>query len=207
MARIATQSRSAAQGLLPGLSVGIIFDSAGQPEYFGGSGPVNTDGSFGPVEITPYARGPGTYDVELTQQNDSPILHYTHATFTVPCPPPQTVTLNPTCAAPQFSGDQPQAFQVQVSGGGFQPNFPVTVTFDPDLLSGPAFTPETTQANADGGGTFSATLTVAARPAGTYRIAVQQDINGSIINGNVPPFSVPLHGALGQDHVRQTELR
>lgn len=181
----------AGTGFQPGIPVGIIFDSAGQPEFFGGTGPVNDDGSFGPVEITPYARRPGTYDVEVTQQNDSPIFHYTHATFTVECPPPESVTLNPTCAAPQFSGDQQQTFQLQVSGGGFQPNLPVTVTFDPDGLSGPTYTPETTQVAADGSGTFFAPLNVLARPAGTYRIAVQQQVNGQVINGNVPPFSVP----------------
>jgi hypothetical protein len=181
----------AGSGLLPNLPVGIIFDSASQPEYFGGTGPVNPDGSFGPVEITPYARGPGTYDVELTQQNDSPILHYTHATFTVACPAPGAVTLNPTCAAPQFSGDQPQAFQLQVSGGGFQPGLPVVVTFDPDGLSGPAYTPETAQVAADGSGNFGTTLNVLARPAGTYRIGVQQQVNGQLIEGSAPPFNVP----------------
>ena len=93
--------------------------------------------------------------------------------------------------APQFSGDQPQTFQLQVAGGGFQPNLPVTVTFDPDGLSGPAYTPETTQASADGSGSFAATLNVLARPAGTYRIAVQQQVNGTVIDGNVPPFNVP----------------
>ena len=181
----------AGSGLLPGLPVGIVFDSAGQPEYFGGTGPVNPDGSFGPVEITPYARGPGVYDVELTQQNDSPILHYTHATFTVPCPAPGAVTLNPTCAAPQFSGDQQQTFALQVAGGGFQPNLPVIVTFDPDRLSGPAYTPETTQVAADGSGNFAATLNVLARPAGVYRVDVQQQVNGQVIEGSVPPFNVP----------------
>ncbi|HEY5520519.1 MAG TPA: hypothetical protein VIK08_07670 [Candidatus Limnocylindrales bacterium] len=181
----------AGSGLLPNLPVGIIFDSASQPEFFGGTAPVNADGTFGPVEITPYARGPGTYDVELTQQNDSPILHYTHATFTVACPAPGAVTLNPTCAAPQFSGDQQQTFQLQVSGGGFQAGLPVIVTFDPDGLSGPAYTPETTQVAADGSGNFSATLNVLARPAGTYRIAVQQQVNGQLIQGTVPPFNVP----------------
>src|SRR5664280_366850 len=98
----------------------------------------------------------------------------THATFTVACPAPGAVTLNPTCAAPQLSGDQQQTFQLQVSGGGFQAGLPVIVTFDPDGLSGPAYTPETTQVAADGSGNFSATLNVLARPAGTYRIAVQQ---------------------------------
>jgi hypothetical protein len=178
-------------GFLPGLPVGIIFDSVSEPEYFGGTGPVNDDGSFGPVEITPYARGPGTYDVDVTQQNRGPILHYTHATFTVECPPPQTVTLNPTCAAPQFAGDQPQNFQLQVSGGGVQPNAPVIVTFDPDQLSGPGFTPETAQVAADANGAFAATLNVAARPAGTYHISVQEQVNGTVVNATVPDFKVP----------------
>lgn len=181
----------AGSGFLPRIPVGIIFDSAGQAEYFGGSAPVNDDGSFGPFEITPYARGPGIYDVEVTQQNDSPILHFTHATFTVECPPPETVTLNPPCAAPQFSGDQPQIFQLQVGGGGFQPNLPIIVTFDPDVLSGPTFSPETVQVAADGRGSFAATLNVAARPAGTYRVSVQQQVNGTLVDGTVPPFNVP----------------
>ncbi len=181
----------AGSGFQPTLPVGIIFDSAGQAEYFDNSGPVNDDGTFGPFEITPYARGPGTYDVEVTQQNDSPILHYTHATFTVECPPPETVTLNPTCAAPQFSGDQPQVFQLQVRGGGFQPNSPITVTFDPDGLSGPTYTPETAQVASDQLGNFSATLNIAARPAGTYGVSVQQQVNGALVDGSVPPFNVP----------------
>jgi len=181
----------AGTGLLPGLPVGIIFDSTGQPEYFGGTGPVNQDGSFGPIEITPYARSPGAYDVEVTQQNDSPILHYTHATFTVECPAPGTITLNPSCAAPQFNGDQQQTLQVQVSGGGFQAGLPVTITFDPDALSGPTYTPETIQVGADASGNFSATLNVLARPAGTYRVSVQQQVNGQLIESTVPPFKVP----------------
>jgi hypothetical protein len=178
-------------GLLPNIPVGIIFDSTGQPQYFGNTGPVNPDGTFGPVEIQPYARGPGVYDVAITQQNDSPILHYTHATFTVPCPPPETVTLNPTCAAPQFAGDQQQTFELQVGGVGFQPNVPIIITFDPDGLSGPTYTPETTQTNADGTGAFAAKLNVLARPAGTYRISVAQNVGGQLIEGSVPPFSVP----------------
>ena len=74
---------------------------------------------------------------------------------------------------------------------GFQPGLPVTVTFDPDSLSGANFTPETGTAIADASGGFSATLTVAARPAGTYRIAVQQQVNGAIVEGVVPSFGVP----------------
>lgn len=179
------------QGFLPGLPVTIVFDATGQAEYFSGQFQVNQDGTWGPAEIQPYARGPGVYSIEVEQSNDSPVLHRTVTQFTVECPPPGGVTLNPTCASPQFTGDQPQAFQLNVAGGGFQPNLPITVTFDPDGKSGPAFTPETTQVAADGGGNFSATITVAARPAGQYRVAVEQQVNGAVIQGNVPPFNVP----------------
>jgi hypothetical protein len=179
------------QGFLPGLPLTIIFDATGQAEYFYGQFQVNPDGSWGPAEIQPYARAPGVYSIVIEQSNDSPTLHMTVTQFTVECPPPGGVTLNPTCASPQFTGDQPQTFQLNVSGGGFQANLPVIVTFDPDGQSGPSYTPETTQVAADGGGNFSATLNVAARPAGQYRVSVEQQVNGSVIEGNVPPFSVP----------------
>ncbi|HEY7023486.1 MAG TPA: hypothetical protein VH371_00850 [Candidatus Limnocylindrales bacterium] len=179
------------QGFLPGLPVTIVFDAAGQAEYFYGQFQVNQDGTWGPAEIQPYARGPGVYSIVIEQSNDSPVLHRTVTQFSVECPPPGGVTLNPTCASPQFTGDQPQTFQLNVSGAGFQANLPIIVTFDPDRKSGPSFTPETSQVAADGGGNFSATLNVAARPAGQYRIAVEQQVNGSVIEGNVPPFNMP----------------
>ena len=40
------------QGFLPGLPVTIIFDAAGQAEYFSGQFQVNQDGSWGPAEIS-----------------------------------------------------------------------------------------------------------------------------------------------------------
>jgi hypothetical protein len=179
-------------GMQPGMYMSVTFDAGDvphQPQYFYSQTPVNQDGSWGPVDITPYARGPGTYDVVVGESNDSPSLHDTHATFTVDCPS-GTVTLDPTCAPPQFAGDQPRSFELNVSGVGFQPGYPVTVTFDPDRLSG--LEPETTQANALSDGSFVAPpLTVAARVSNTYRVSVQQQVGDNIVQGIVPPFNVP----------------
>ncbi len=178
-------------GFQPGLNVEITFDAGDVPhlpEYFYSDFSVNDDGSWGPVDIAPYARGPGSYDITVSQSDDTPPLHFTHATFTVECPA-GTVTLDPSCAAPQFAGDQPRTFDLNVSGVGFQPGYPVSVTFDPERLGG--LEPETTQTKALDDGSFTARLTVAARPANTYGVSVQQQVGDTVINGAVPPFSVP----------------
>jgi hypothetical protein len=178
-------------GFQPGLNLQITFDAGDAPhvpEYFYSDFVVNDDGSWGPVDIAPYARGPGSYDISVSQSNDGPPLHFTHATFTVECAA-GTVTLNPSCAAPQFAGDQPRTFELNVTGVGFQPGFPVTVVFDPDRLGG--LDPETTQTTALTDGSFTARLTVAARPANTYRVSVEQQVGNQVIEGSVPPFTVP----------------
>ena len=179
-------------GFQPGLNLEITFDAGDAPhvpEYFYSDFTTNDDGSWGPVDIAPYERGPGTYDIAVSQSNDTPPLHFTHATFTVDCAP-GTIKLDPSCASPQFAGDQPRSFDLSVTGVGFQPGYPVTVIFDPDRLAG--IDPETTKAMAQSDGSFSApSLTVAARPAGTYRVSVQQQVGDTVIDGAVPPFNVP----------------
>jgi hypothetical protein len=177
-------------GFQPDLGLDITFDAGDvshQPEYFYSGIAANQDGSWGPVDITPYARGPGTYDITVSQSNDSPPLHLTHATFTVDCTP-GTVTLDPPCAAPQFAGDAPTSFDLNVTGLNFQPDYPVTVTFDPDRLGG--LEPETTKTMALSDGSFAAQLRVAARPANTYNVAVHQQVGDTAIDTSVP-FSMP----------------
>ncbi len=181
-------------GFQPGLPLSFVFDPSGTPQYFYSNFQVNDDGSWGPAQIDPYMRGVNSYDIVVSQQNDSPVFHATHVTFTVECPA-GTVSLDPTCAPPQLAGDPLASFTLNVSGFGFQAGFPVTVTFDPDGLSGPDYTPESAQSTADGTGAFAVTMTVAARPANTYRIAVEQQVGGSLLEGSVPPFSVPCTAA------------
>lgn len=172
------------------LPLKIVFDPLGVHQEFYWDFAVGPDGNWGPLEINPYARGPAPYEIVVSQSNDSPVLHETRAIFTVPCSP-GTVTLDPPCAAPQFLGDQARTFSLSVQGFGFQPGATVVVVFDPEGLSGPTFTPERAEGPAASDGSFMAPMTIAARPAGTYRVSVQQQVGATLIEGIVPPFTVP----------------
>lgn len=172
------------------LGLQIVFDPLGVHQEFYWDFAVGPDGNWGPIEINPYARGPGPYEIVVSQSNDSPVLHETRALFTVPCAP-ATVQLDPPCAAPQFLGDQARTFSLNVQGFGFQPGATVIVVFDPEGLSGPAFTPERAEGPAAADGSFLAPMTIAARPAGTYRVSVQQQVGAALVEGTVPPFTVP----------------
>ena len=181
------------QGFLPGLPLKITFDPAGSSEYFD-SGTIVADGNgnWGPIEINPYKRGVGLYDIVVTQFNDSPAYHLTYAVpqFTVQCPAPAAVTLSPTCASPQFRGIDQQSFTLDVHGGGYVPGEPLTVTFDGEQKSGPNYVPEAQTVNADSGGSFDLQLPVKARPAGTYNVTIQP-IAGSPSPPQTLPFNVP----------------
>ena len=179
-------------GFLPRLPLKITFDPAGSSEYFdSGSIVADDSGNWGPIEIQPYKRGLGTYDITVTQFNDSPAYHLTYASpqFTVDCAP-AAVTLSPTCASPQFRGSDQQSFTLDVHGDRFVPGEPLTVTFDAEQKSGPGYAPESQAINADPGGSFDLQLPIKARPAGAYNVTVQP-IPGSPSPAQTVQFLVP----------------
>jgi hypothetical protein len=181
------------QGFLPGLPLEIMFDPAGSSEYFdSGLTVADGNGNWGPIEINPYKRGVGVYDIVVTQFNDSPAYHLTYSLpqFTVPCPAAAGATMSPTCASPQFRGVDQQSFTIDVHGDHYVPGEPLTVSFDADQKSGPNYKPESESINAGADGSFDLPLSVLARPAGTYNVTVVP-IAGSPSPPQTLPFSMP----------------
>ena len=185
----------------PGLAVGVVFDPrvsdpAGQPQYFG-YGMADDQGRWS-AEITPYARGPGTYDVIAVQYlNDEQhtMVDLTHARTPLAimdgaCPAGQ-LTPNPTCANPLLTGDQPYNFALSVHGSGFQYGMVLTLMFDAEGKAGPEFPPEvSTQATVqpDGSADWTFPNGVAARPEDNYLITALDPNNTAVTQ---IPFSVP----------------
>lgn len=176
-----------------GADVEIIFDPDGKPQTFfyeAREGLVE-GGSFGPVEIQPYARPDGSYTVEMRQSHngDGYTVRDYIGTFTVPCFTP-TVSANPSCGPPQIIGDVPKIYSTTVTGTHFAPGQNVTVVFDPDLLAGVDYPPATITSVTGRDGSFSLAIETAYRPPGTYRILAYQDLRSGRVEGSTT-FRVP----------------
>ncbi len=177
-------------GFVPFRGLEFYFDPAGVNQRFYWDFSVPETGTWGPVEIQPYKRGPAVYEILVRQAGETGIVHDTRVSLTVPCATP-TVTLDITCASPQFVGDEQRSFALNVQGTEFESGGPIVVTFDPDLLSGPEYVPETAQGSAASDGSFTAPMTIFARPAGSYRVRVQQQQRAGLLEVNGPLFLMP----------------
>lgn len=171
---------------LPDRSLEIVFDPDGTPASYLWDYTVADDGSWGPEEINPYARGPGTYDVLIRQfeytETERIMLHETRVPVIVPCPEAM-VELTPDCAPPQLVGDTPRGWLLTATGTGFQPGQLVTFTFDADLVT-PTFFQESREDDADRFGVASVSIEARARPAGNYRVRAQQIVGDAVIEGS-----------------------
>ena len=160
-------------GFDPGDAVQVEFEprSVGS---FGGSTPtaatgtsVDTNGEIHTYIDLPYGVERGGYALRVwNDRND----FLAETPFEVPCPPPtQSVELSQTCGH-QFQSNLPGAYNVTVSGDGWDPSGgSVVVTFRN------ASQPSIASATAPPGNSFSVTLTVPAQQEGLYWIAVTQD--------------------------------
>jgi hypothetical protein len=85
-----------------------------------------------------------------------------------------TLTVTPTCAAPQLDNDLPLTILLTLTGSGFQPG-PLTLTYDADG------SPLTFGASALFDGTFNQLIPVPAGRDGSHRILAHQEVVGAFV--------------------------
>jgi hypothetical protein len=149
----------------------VVVDPGDEPqEFFSHYTAPRDDGSFGPVEITPYARPNGTYVVRVVQTYyDNVIERQAEMTVGVPCRR-ASLSVDPACGPPAILGDVERSYDLTLTFSNF-PALSFVVTVDADGVAGPDYPPETIAFLGD---TIPTQVTVQARyrPPGVYRILV-----------------------------------
>ena len=172
----------------------IVFDPDGKAQtfYYSAEDTLGGGGSFGPVDITPYARPDGTYTVEFRQnyEGDGSAVRDVKTTFRVPCYDP-TIAVEGTCGPPAITGDVAKRYSLTVTGTDFAPGQLVTVVFDADQLAvGVGFPQETFTGRVGKNGLFLVPINPAFRPPGAYRILAYQDVSTGHVEASTA-FTTP----------------